>query len=148
MQVSTIIPFYSSQQTLSVAIQLAKRVHDGQYLRDGVTPFVDHLAEIARRVSGQGGDYVTCAWLHKVLTHTPTSSMDLIKAGIPANVVNAVVLLTHSEHESYGTYLKRIALNPIARSIKIAEKLMKLEGAESDEEIRRYAAGLVILVDD
>ncbi len=48
---------------------LAKRVHKGQYRRDGTTPYFNHPERVASLVSWLGGtdEQVALAYLHDVL---------------------------------------------------------------------------------
>jgi len=38
-----------------IAEKIARKAHDGQFRRDGVTPYVTHPGRVAKRVAGNEG---------------------------------------------------------------------------------------------
>ena len=86
------------------------------------------------------------AWLHDVLEDTSETPITLTAYGVPKIVVDAVVALTKVEGEAYPNYLSRVAGNPIARRVKIADMLSNLADSPTDHQIRKYASGLLALV--
>lgn len=64
-------------------------------------------------------DERACAWLHDVLEDTNITSDDLIECGIPENIVNAVIAITHKKGEDRQVYLDRVKKNAIARNVKL-----------------------------
>ncbi|MFA5828390.1 MAG: HD domain-containing protein [Candidatus Shapirobacteria bacterium] len=59
------------------ALRLAAVQHDGQYRKDGVTPFIIHPIEVAMIVSEytDNEDIISAALLHDVLEDTRGCSM-------------------------------------------------------------------------
>lgn len=103
---------------VAVAEAIARRAHAGQADKAGV-PYIGHPAWVAARM--QGRDAKAAAWLHDVLEDTEVTAEDLAVAGIPANVVDAVLALTRRSGESYEAYLARVAENPLAVQVKLAD---------------------------
>lgn len=67
-------------------------------------------------------EYTTiCALLHDVVEDTDYTFPDLIEMGYPQEVVEALNLLTHERDVPYMDYVMRLAPNPIARAVKMAD---------------------------
>ncbi len=80
---------------IAAAEQIARDAHSGQFRRDGVTPYIVHPESVASRVNTP--EEKATAWLHDVLEDTSVSQQDLLNAGIPENVVTAVVTMKKTE---------------------------------------------------
>ncbi|HWB02066.1 MAG TPA: hypothetical protein VG796_03515 [Verrucomicrobiales bacterium] len=129
------------------AEEIARRAHKGQFRRDGMTPYIMHPAGVVARV----GDCETrraVAWLHDVLEDTKETPESLAAAGMPAEVVEAVVCLTRRPEVSYEDYLAGVLGNPLARAVKIADMLHNLSDGPSPKQIRKYANALLRLVEE
>lgn len=61
------------------------------------------------------------AYLHDVLEDTEITANDLLSAGIPHNVVEAVQVLTKEKYTPYFEYLCRVKENSLARTVKLAD---------------------------
>lgn len=61
------------------------------------------------------------AYLHDVLEDTEITDADLLSAGIPHNVVEAVQVLTKEKYMPYFEYLSRVKENSLARTVKLAD---------------------------
>ena len=61
------------------------------------------------------------AVLHDVVEDTPVSLEDLHAEGFGRTVLEAVELLTHPDGMSYEAYVDRLAGNPVARRVKLAD---------------------------
>ncbi len=125
--------------------QLARSAHQGQYRRDGQTPYVTHPERVAGRVNDPREKAV--AWLHDVLEDTPLTADDLAREGVPPDVIEAVRLLTKSADADYHDYLRRIRANDLARTVKINDMLDNLSDGPRERQIVKYARGLLILFD-
>ena len=70
----------------------------------------------------EGADAQMVAWLHDVIEDSAVTAADLRASGIPAHIVDAVVLLTRGP-ETYATYIDtlRAAQNPLALAVKRAD---------------------------
>jgi (p)ppGpp synthase/HD superfamily hydrolase len=137
----------SPEILVNKVLQIAIKAHSNQYRRDGVTPYIKHPMEVARRVSHLGHEYVCVAYLHDVLEDTKVTYSDLEKEGIPENILKAVEILTKSEDISYDEYLYSIKCNKLACQVKIADMLSNLADKPTDKQIKKYAKGLLFLVD-
>lgn len=111
-------PEVESFDFVAIAEAIARRAHAVQVDKAGA-PYIEHPAWVAARM--EGGDAKAAAWLHDVLEDTDVTADDLAEAGIPANVVDAVLALTRRPGESYEAYLARVAENPLAVQVKLAD---------------------------
>jgi len=134
-----------------IAYELAKKGHEGQFRRDGVTPYLNHVLDVARIAQMRGGndDVIAAATAHDLLEDSSFSKFDLLNAGLSQVVVDAVIDLTHlHEGESYEQAILRAKNNPIARQVKIADNLSNLSDAPTDKQILKYAKSLQTLMQE
>lgn len=133
---------------IAKAIDLASSAHLGQFRRDGVTPYIEHPARVAKRLIGDE-EAQAVAWLHDVLEDTDLTKQDLRQAGLPETVIEAVTALTkqkgHSEH--YDDYLARVGDNPLAANVKIQDMLDNLADTPTERQKERYIKGIRFLLD-
>ena len=61
------------------------------------------------------------AVLHDVLEDTSVTVDELRGEELPADVVDAVLALTHRAGTSYEEYIEEVALNSIARDVKVVD---------------------------
>lgn len=127
------------------ARNFAQMAHTGQFRRDGVTPYFNHVDGVARSVQPQKPEYIATAYLHDVIEDTNYNSVDLIKAGFPEIVVNAVLLLTKFNDLSYEDYLKRVKTNVIAKAVKIADINYNLNDTPTEKQREKYKKALAYL---
>lgn len=125
---------------LREAITMAALAHEGQTDKSGA-PYIFHPIRVASTFSD---DLLqTISVLHDVVEDTSITLSDL-GAHFPQSVVNAVDALTRREGESYKDFIRRVALNPSARKVKIADIRDNLRpGAEHLRP--RYEAVLRVL---
>ena len=99
------------------AMCIAYGAHHGQTDKSGV-PYVFHPLHLAESMD----DEISCcaALLHDVVEDTSVSLEELARH-FPAEVVEAVALLTHEEDVDYFDYVRRIKGNPIAKKVKLAD---------------------------
>ena len=123
--------------------------HRGQMRRNGVTPYIEHPIDVARRVKQRGGNSFAqaVAYLHDVLEDTKTTMHDLIQVGFSTDIINAVLALSKLNGIDYDEYLLLVKQNHLAREVKIADMLSNLSDAPTDKQIKKYAKGLAFLVD-
>lgn len=132
---------------VSKAEEIARKVHEGQKRRDG-SPYIEHPKAVACMVGDNPAYYeVQVAWLHDVLEDTPLTTKDLSEDGIDLIVIQAVRCLTKENGEPYEEYLKRVKGNPYAKMVKIADMLHNLSDSPSKNQVKRYAEGLMFLLD-
>lgn len=111
-----------------VCAGIARRLHHGMVDRAGVDYFDGHLEAVAAPFADD--DIAKCvAYLHDSIEDCGISASDLlgmlvdggIDAGIAADIVGVVVVMSHSESDSYDEYLVRVRSNSIARRVKLSD---------------------------
>ncbi len=102
---------------IDIALQIATKAHAGQLDRDGY-PVILHPLTVG--LMGHTDEERMAGFLHDVVEETDYSFDDLLEAGIPAGVVGALRLLTHSKDVPYMDYVQSIidSANPIALQVK------------------------------
>jgi len=104
--------------TLERAIAIAAEEHEGQLDKAG-EPYVLHPLRMMLAVTTP--EARMAAVLHDVVEDTPVTLEQLRAEGFPAAVVEAVEALTKREGEEYEAFIRRVAPNPIAREVKLAD---------------------------
>ncbi|MCR3751762.1 HD domain-containing protein [Lentzea californiensis] len=136
--------------TLEDAIAIATSAHDGQVDKSG-RPYIGHPLRVMTAVTGEHEQMA--AVLHDVIEDTPVTADDLLAHGCPASVVDAVVALSHLPEEPQEDYLRRVAANPLALSVKRADisdnlapaRIARLDEATQDRLKAKYARALGLL---
>ena len=105
-------------ELLEKAIKIAVSAHEGQRQKDG-TPYILHPIHLMQQLSDPAARIA--AVLHDVVEDTAVSLEELRSAGMPAEVMEALRLLTHEEGMPYADYIRRIAQNALARQVKMAD---------------------------
>lgn len=99
------------------AMRLAYRAHNGQVDKAGV-PYIFHPIHLAEQMTTEA--CVCVALLHDVVEDSDVTIED-IAALFPAEVTEAVRLLTHEENVPYLNYVRALRANPLARTVKLAD---------------------------
>jgi len=110
------------EMTAAAACALAMTAHAGQLTAHG-EPLIQHLERVAARVPS---DAAAIAWLHDIGERDAASVHELRAQGISMVELAALELLTRTEREDYGLYIRRIArardaAGTLARTVKLAE---------------------------
>lgn len=99
------------------AMRIAYDAHMGQTDKVGL-PYVFHPLHLAEQMEDE---ISTCvALLHDVVEDTSVTLADLAR-DFPAEVVEAVALLTHEDGLDYFDYVRAIAQNSVAKAVKLAD---------------------------
>lgn len=120
-----------TKKALSLCFDAHKDQLDKSGLPYGFHPF--HLAE-------QMTDEIStvCALLHDVVEDSSYGFDDLIDMGFPTEVIDVLRLLTHDPEVPYFDYVAKIASNPIATAVKLADlahngDLSRMDPSQIDE---------------
>jgi len=105
-----------------LARRIAQLAHDGQVDKAGA-PYITHPARVAARVRDAGGDprAEAVAWLHDVVEDCGVTLDDLRDHGFDQGVVAAVDALTRRDGVPSEAYYARIATDPLALAVKLAD---------------------------
>jgi (p)ppGpp synthase/HD superfamily hydrolase len=104
--------------TLEDAIILASQAHRGQVDKAG-EPYILHVLRVMLRQNEDAARRVGV--LHDVLEDTSVTLSDLKSAGYSEQVRAAVDCLTRRRGETYEAMIERVAMNPLARQVKLAD---------------------------
>lgn len=132
------------------AMNIANAAHLGQIDR-GRFPYIFHPIHVAEQMD----DEYSCAaaLLHDVMEDSYYTIEKLENNLFPEPVLLAVDILTHRKQDSYEQYIKKIATNPIARKVKIADlkhnmgldRLLKKPTEKDLKRIEKYTEALHFL---
>ncbi|MFJ8525480.1 GTP pyrophosphokinase [Bacillus cereus] len=107
------IPYY-----IEIAHEIAKTAHAGQVDKAGID-YIKHPEVVASFVNT--AEEKATAYLHDVLEDTEITANDLLSAGIPHNIVEAVQVLTKEKYTPYFEYLRKVKEDSLARTVKLAD---------------------------
>ncbi len=102
----------------NMAFDIASRAHAGQYDKSGRV-YVLHPIRVSERCVTLKAKIV--ALLHDTIEDTDVTVDYLRETGFPDEIVEAVLSVTRREGETYEDYVRRAAMNPIGREVKIAD---------------------------
>jgi (p)ppGpp synthase/HD superfamily hydrolase len=106
-------------EMLSRALQIATEAHDGQVDKGGA-PYILHPLRIMLSMATE--EERTVAVLHDVLEDSSAWTLArLVSNGFSPAVVSAVCALTRRPDEGYREFISRVALNPLACRVKVAD---------------------------
>jgi guanosine-3',5'-bis(diphosphate) 3'-pyrophosphohydrolase len=104
--------------TLAKAVCIANAAHVGQFDKGGL-PYIMHPMRVMEAVEGEDAKIV--AVLHDVLEDTDVTADDLAHDGFSETIITALEALTRRPGESYAAFIRRVAQNPLATVVKIAD---------------------------
>ena len=105
-------------ELVKLAQIIATGAHNGQVDKGGQS-YIEHPKAVVSFVETE--DEKTVAWLHDVVEDTDVELIDLVLIGFPLRIVNAVDAITHRKGEDRRVYLNRVANDPIAVRVKLAD---------------------------
>lgn len=113
-------PKHHNTAGIDEAAALATKAHAGQVDKAG-RAYILHPMAVAAALSGEPEEVIVAALLHDVVEDGGVTLAFLAEAGFSEPVVSAIDALTRRPGESYNAYLDRVAENPIAAKVKIAD---------------------------
>ncbi len=126
--------------TLDEAIRVAVDAHAGQLDKAGRC-YVLHPLRVMMTVESPSLDSARkVAVLHDVVEDSDwTVELLDAKFGLTAEEQAALRLLTHADDEDYAAYVERVAANPLARAVKIADLRDNLDVTRLEQVTERDA---------
>lgn len=100
------------------AMRVCFAAHREQLDKAGL-PYVLHPLHVAESMNDELS--TVCALLHDVVEDTDITLTALGEMGFPSPVLDVLALLTRQEDVPYMDYIKKIATNPVARQVKLAD---------------------------
>ena len=123
----------SEMGSVEDAIGLAVQAHHGQTDKYG-QPYILHVLGVAGRCRSVEEKIV--AFLHDVVEDTDHTFDDLRQLGFSERIIEAVECLTRRKGESYDAFVERIAPNPLARAVKLADLEDNMDVRRSTREMK------------
>lgn len=106
---------------LAKAIALASKVFEDKTDKGG-KPYILHCLRVMNAVDQNDEELMQIAVLHDVVEDSKDIGMvHLLDMGFSERVVRAIGILTHLPEIPYEDYIKSIALNKDARTVKLAD---------------------------
>jgi len=134
----------TKQDIFALACDLAAEYHEGQTYFDEGSYYLDHLLPVATSATRFAQpwlhplDVQTVGVLHDILEDTECTADVLLDKGIPAYLVEAVILLTKPEGRYIRKeYITNLMLNPLAHCVKIADSHFNLTQSLIERNYRR-----------
>ena len=132
------------------ALKISFKAHKDQVDKSGM-PYVYHPFHLAEQMNDE---YSTCvALLHDVVEDTDITLYELTSEGFPAEIIDALALMTHDDKVPYMDYVRKIKTNPIATKVKQADlehnsDLTRLDNVDDAalERKNKYRQALFILL--
>ena len=103
---------------LNKAIEIANRVHTGQFDKGG-EPYILHPLRVMLSLNNEVERI--CAVLHDVVEDSELSFEDLRSEGFSEEILNVIDCLTKRPIESYEDFIDRIIGNETACRVKLAD---------------------------
>ena len=136
------------------AMKLAYQAHHGQVDQNGI-PYIFHPMHLAEQMTDEISACV--AILHDVMEDTKIT-LEELKQEFPAEVTDALQLLTHDRNTDYFEYVRKTKENPIAFRVKLADVLHNSDetrmagrpdftGEQFEKWQEKYQRALEILMD-
>lgn len=133
------------------AMKLCFLAHRDQVDKTGI-PYVFHPIHLAEQMT----DELTtvCALLHDVVEDSDYTFADLETMGFPHRVIEVLGLLTHEDSVPYMDYVRKIATDPVAKQVKLADlrhnsDLTRLDTVDEKAlaRVEKYARAMKILTE-
>lgn len=126
---------------LDHAIIIATKAHSGQADKGGA-PYILHPLRVMAKMATT--DEMIVAVLHDVAEDCPEWPVAKLALRFDAPIGDALDAITKRKGESYDAYLARVAANPLAKSVKMADlsdniDLNRLGREPTEEDYRRRA---------
>lgn len=136
---------------LDRAIALAAESFKGKFDKAG-KPYILHCLAVMNQMSQDDEEAMAIAVLHDVVEDTKITFEDLAQQGFSRRVISALKLLTHKPGISYDDYIRALAGNPDAKSVKIADlrhnsDITRMKGLETKdfERLEKYHRSYIYL---
>lgn len=134
---ASVVPKQPDAATIEDAIELAVRCHRGQTDKYD-QPYILHVLGVAGRCRSIEEKIV--AFLHDTVEDKHVTFDDLRKTGFSERVISAVERLTRRKGEQYTAFVDRIAPDPLARAVKLADLEDNMDVRRSNRPMKQKDA--------
>jgi (p)ppGpp synthase/HD superfamily hydrolase len=131
------------------ALRFATFTHGGQVDKQGMD-YMLHPERVGQAVAHLGEVHEAVGYLHDTKEDQGVTDADLRAIGMPEAVIEAVDAISKRPDEKgtpggYARFIARVALNPIAREVKIADIRDNMRPGGTESLYRRYRKALAAL---
>jgi len=124
---------------LQRALEITVDAHKSQKQKDG-TPYALHPIRLSLLLATEEQKIV--ALLHDVVEDTGWTFEDLEREGFSDTIITALRLLIHNDGSPYNDYIERLASNPLAKAVKLADLTDNMDFKRIPEPIEKDFARL------
>ena len=121
-----------------VAVKIAFSAHKGQKDKGGFE-YIGHPIRVANMCTSL--ESKTVAILHDTIEDSGWTRELLVDSGIPEHVAGMVDAMARRSGESYMDYIRRVAVNPVTREVKMADLTDNMDmsrlGTIGEEDLNR-----------
>lgn len=136
---------------LGLAISLAAEVFKNKTDKSG-QPYILHCLRVMNAMDQTDSELMQIAILHDLVEDTEFTFEDLKRLKFSQRVIDALILLTHLQADSYDFYIKKLAFNKDAVKVKLADlkdnsDITRLKGlTKSDfDRVQKYHTSFTYL---
>lgn len=134
----------TEEEQLKYFYEVSKKLHEGQFRRDGVTPYFDHVEKVYNLCDTFKEKVI--ALFHDVIEDDRSTEKELQKLEIPEWAIEGIVALTKKSKESYTGFIQRMLESDYRhryRRVKIADIVANLSDSPTEKQIEKYHAALI-----
>ena len=131
------------------AMKIAFEAHKNQVDKSGL-PYIYHPIHLAEQMDDE--ESVTVALLHDVVEDTDWTLEQLKAEGFSDSVIMALSYMTHDDNVPYMEYVIKIAENPIAKKVKLADLMHNSDLSRLDcvddkakKRVKKYESAIQVL---
>jgi (p)ppGpp synthase/HD superfamily hydrolase len=142
-----------TEKHFQLAYKIAEKAHEGQFRRDGVTPYFEHIKKALDMGKDLSWAEKVMIAIHDVIEDKRDTKEGLIEKGLDETLVSLVEkYLTHDPKESYDDYILKIAryrgrmFNTDLRKVKLADILANLTDSPSEKQKIKYCKAILTLM--
>ena len=135
---------------INAAAKFAKQVHNGEFRRDGKTPYFTHVRRVALLVESAGGSeiQIVIAYLHDSIENHPERSLEKeIEERFGKEVLEGVLALTREKTRDYGEYIGCLKTNKELFLVKACDMVDNLSDDPTPKQKVKYVRALMKLID-
>ena len=125
-----------------LAKNIATEAHEGQFRRDGKTPYIVHPEEVASHFNINSIE-ACVAWLHDVVEDTDVT-LERLRVIFLEEIVSAVDVLTKKPTDNYLQYILEIFPNKIAKKVKLIDMKCNMIGATKNQKEKYILASFIL----
>jgi hypothetical protein len=127
--------------------KLARKYHDGQFRRDGVTPYITHVEDVVSRLNDPVARAI--GWGHDLIEDRRVTAKDLLADGVPMFIINSLQHLNFPSGltvDQYHERVFRIAHIEHVNEVKLSDNMSNISDKPSLRQIEKYIGSIDILL--